>query len=116
MIHAETNKSEQFNAFAHWSFFGQQGEIAENMRHEQRKLIKYNHLVANMVILYNVHEMTRVLSALREEGVEITLEILAGRRSKAYPRVPNGHDLPFSCALRRPSWPVRCGCSHAAFP
>ena len=48
------------------------------MRHEQRKLIKYNHLVANMVILYNEHEMTRVLSALREEGVEITPEILAG--------------------------------------
>lgn len=52
-IHAATNKSEQFNDFSKWLMFG--GEvIAENLRHEQRKVIKYNQLVANMVILYNV--------------------------------------------------------------
>ncbi|KVD76331.1 hypothetical protein WI89_06975 [Burkholderia ubonensis] len=45
-IHAATNKSEQFNDFAKWLMFG--GEvIAENVRHEQRKVIKYNQLVAN---------------------------------------------------------------------
>ncbi len=44
VIHAETNKSEQFNGFAKWSFFGGGGIIAENLRHEQRKIIKYNHL------------------------------------------------------------------------
>jgi hypothetical protein len=32
--------------------FGGEGVIAENVRHEQRKVIKYNHLVANIVILY----------------------------------------------------------------
>lgn len=53
-IHAATNKSEQFNDFAQWLMFGGEGVIAENVRHEQRKVIKYNHLVANMVILYNV--------------------------------------------------------------
>jgi TnpA family transposase len=78
VIHAETNKSEQFNAFAKWSFFGGQGIIAENIRHEQRKVIKYNHLVANLVILHNVDGMTRVLKALKEEGVEVTPEVLAG--------------------------------------
>jgi hypothetical protein len=31
-----------------------EGVIAENLRHEQRKIIKYNHLVANLVILHNV--------------------------------------------------------------
>ncbi|MBI2747416.1 MAG: Tn3 family transposase [Burkholderiales bacterium] len=78
VIHAETNKSEQFNGFAGWSFFGGEGIIAENIRHEQRKVIKYNHLVANMIILHNVVGMTRVLQELRDEGVEITPEILAG--------------------------------------
>ncbi len=78
VIHAETNKSEQFNGFAGWSFSGGEGIIAENIRHEQRKVIKYNHLVANMIILHNVVGMTRVLQELRDEGTEITLEILAG--------------------------------------
>lgn len=78
VIHAETNKSEQFNGFAGWSFFGGEGIIAENIRHEQRKVIKYNHLVANMIILHNVVGMTRVLQELRDEGTEITQEILAG--------------------------------------
>ena len=77
-IHAETNKSEEFNAFAKWSFFGGDGVIAENIRHEQRKVIKYNHLVANMVILHNVSGMTKVLKELREEKHDITEEVLAG--------------------------------------
>jgi hypothetical protein len=41
-------------------------------------VIKYHHLVANMIILHNVVGITRVLQALRDEGTEITLEILAG--------------------------------------
>ena len=78
VINAETNKSEQFNAFAHWSFFGGGGVIAENLRHEQQKLVKYNHLVNNMIVLHNVVGMTRILKELRDEGVEITPEILEG--------------------------------------
>lgn len=50
-LHAATNKSEEFNNFTKWLFFGGEGVIAENVRHEQRKAIKYNHLVANLVIL-----------------------------------------------------------------
>jgi TnpA family transposase len=78
VIHAETNKSEQFNGFAKWSFFGGDGIIAENLRHEQRKIIKYNHLVANMVILHNVVGMTRVLKEMNAEGYVITPEMLGG--------------------------------------
>lgn len=78
VIHAETNKSEQFNAFAGWSFFGGDGIIAENIRHEQVKVIKYNHLVANMIILHNVAGMSQVLKELRDEGLDITGEVLAG--------------------------------------
>jgi TnpA family transposase len=67
-IHAATNKSEEFNQFAQWAFFGGQGVIAENVRHEQRKVIKYNHLVANMLILNNVHRMSKILSDLQRSG------------------------------------------------
>ncbi|MGF6383251.1 TnpA family transposase [Paraburkholderia atlantica] len=46
-IHAATNKSEQFNDFAKWLVFGGEGAIAESVRHWQRKVTKYNDLVAN---------------------------------------------------------------------
>jgi len=75
-IQAATNKSEEFNEFVKWTAFGNSGTIPENLRHEQRKIIKYNHLVANMLILYNVDEMTRVLSDLLQEGYPITPEVL----------------------------------------
>jgi TnpA family transposase len=77
-INAATNKSEEFNDFVKWLFFGGDGIISENIRHEQRKVIKYNHLVANMVILHNVHEMTRVLKTLQAKGHVLTEEILRG--------------------------------------
>ncbi len=75
-IHAATNKSEQFNDFAQWLMFGGEGVIAENVRHEQRKVIKYNHLVANMVILYNVQWMSRKLKELQEKGHPVDAEVL----------------------------------------
>lgn len=78
VIHAATNKSEQLNGFLKWSFFGGDGIIPENIRHEQRKVIKYNQLVANMVIFHNVVSISRVLRDLQEEGFEITPEIAAG--------------------------------------
>jgi TnpA family transposase len=78
VVHAATNKNEEFNDFVKWSFFGGEGIIAENVRHEQRKIIKYNHLVANMLILHNVEQMSRVLRTLRQEGQPIDKELLAG--------------------------------------
>lgn len=75
-IQSATNKSEQFNDFVKWLFFGGEGIIAENMRHQQRKIIKYNHLVANMVILHNADTMTRVLQALSKDGIQITPGLL----------------------------------------
>jgi TnpA family transposase len=53
-IQGATNKSEAFNKFIQWVSFGGGGLIAENDRDEQRKLIKYNHLVANCLIFHNV--------------------------------------------------------------
>lgn len=77
-IQAATNKSEEFNQFIKWLFFGNQGIIAENVRHEQRKVVKYNQLVANLAILHNVEAMTGVLKEMQEEGWPISEEILAG--------------------------------------
>lgn len=77
MIFGATNKSEEFHAFTKWLFFGNEGIIEENHRPQQHKIIKYNQLVANMVILYNVEKMTHVIKELQAEGWEITPEVLA---------------------------------------
>ncbi len=76
-IQAATNKSEAFNKFIQWVSFGGGGLIAENDRDEQRKLIKYNHLVANCLIFHNVYSLTRVLHELAAEGYEIEAEAVA---------------------------------------
>jgi len=75
VIFAATNKSEEFNQFTDWVAFANK-TIPENMRHEQSKIIKYNHLIANMIMLYNVDAMTRVFNDLAEEGYEITEELI----------------------------------------
>ena len=77
LVHSATNKSEEFNQFSQWLFFGNDSIIAENVRHEQRKIIKYNQLVANLVILHNVEGMSAVIQDLEQEGHSITPEMLA---------------------------------------
>lgn len=77
-VQSATNKSEEFNGFSQWLMFGGEGVIAENLRHEQRKIIKYNHLAANLVILHNVNAMTQVLNELKQEGFKITDRLVAG--------------------------------------
>jgi len=76
MILGAMNKSEDFNRFVQWIAFGGQGVIAENNRDEQRKLIKYNHLVANCLIFHNVQSMTKALHLLIKEGLEVKDETL----------------------------------------
>lgn len=77
-ISAATNKSEAFNQFIKWAFFANDGLIDETVRHEQQKLIRYNHIVANMTMYHNVQQMQRVLVDLRKEGWEITQEMIEG--------------------------------------
>jgi len=57
--------------------FGGDGVIRQNNREEQRKIIRYNHLVANLVVFHNVVNMTRVLQALIDEGYPVTPDIIA---------------------------------------
>ena len=75
-IHAAQNKCEGFNQFAQWAYFGADA-IEDNVRDNQIKIIKYNHLVANLVIFHNCHTMTRALKEIEAEGVALTPELLA---------------------------------------
>ena len=76
-IQAATNKSEAFNGFAKWIAFGNDGIIRENSREEQRKIIKYNHRVANCLIFYNTCMLTHIIEDLINEGYVIEKETLA---------------------------------------
>ena len=65
-IQGATNKSEALNRFLKWTFFGGEGIITENSRDEQRKTIKYNHLVANCLIFHNLCSLTRLVQHLEQ--------------------------------------------------
>jgi TnpA family transposase len=76
-IQGATNKSESFNHFVQWLSFGGEGVITSNNREEQRKMIRYNHLVANCLIFYNVYEISRILSELKQEGYPLDTNAVA---------------------------------------
>lgn len=48
------------------------------MRFSQRKIIKFNHLLANMLIFHTVAHQTKVVNKLRVEGMEIPDQVLSG--------------------------------------
>ena len=62
-IQAATNKSERFNQFVQWVSFGGDSVIAENTRDEQRKFVKYNHLVANLLVFHNIVTLSNRLQS-----------------------------------------------------
>jgi TnpA family transposase len=76
LIQGAVNKSEAFNGLAKWVGFGHSGTIFTNSRDEQRKIIKYNHLVSNCLIFYNVFEISRILQELIGEGYGIDEEVM----------------------------------------
>ncbi|NME72865.1 Tn3 family transposase [Flammeovirga aprica] len=67
-IHQGTVKSEEFNHFTKWVSFGSNSTIRENRRYEQLKIIKYNHLVTNAIILYNTYQMSKILDKMIKDG------------------------------------------------
>lgn len=77
-IQAATCKSEEFNQFVSWIRFGGGGVISDNMRPNQKKIIRFNHLLANMIIFHNVVYQTKAINKLRSRGIEIPDEVLAG--------------------------------------
>ena len=77
MIHAGTCKSEEFNQFISWVRFGDGGIVGDNLRFNQQKIIKFGHLVANMLILHVTANMTKVVNTLKKEGLAISDNVLA---------------------------------------
>lgn len=76
-VHAATNKNEAFNNFIQWVGFGSGGMIPSNDRAEQRKLVKYMHLVANCVIFHNVQAVSQILHTLQQTGEPVAPETIA---------------------------------------
>jgi TnpA family transposase len=76
-IQAATNKSERFNQFVQWVSFGGDNVIAENTRDEQRKFIKYNHLVANLLVFHNIVTLSRALDRLQADALKASDQALA---------------------------------------
>jgi TnpA family transposase len=75
LIQSATNRCESFNKFAPWVYFASD-LIQENVRDEQLKVIKYNHLIANLLIFHNCQSMTQALKELQDEGMVLTREML----------------------------------------
>jgi TnpA family transposase len=75
IIQAAQNKCEGFNKFAQWAFFGAD-TIQDNVRDNQLKIIKYNHLIANLLIFHNCRTITLALKELETKGVRLTPELL----------------------------------------
>ena len=77
VINTATTKSERFNKFVQWVAFGGDSVIAENVRDEQRKFIKYNNLVANLLAFHNLVAMTNASRRMEAEGLEVRDECVA---------------------------------------
>jgi len=76
-IQRATNKSESFNNFAKWIAFGNAGIIPTNNRREMRKYLKYNHLLANIIIFANVALLSQAMNELVSEGHIINPDAVA---------------------------------------
>ena len=54
------------------------GKLDDNLRFNQNKIIKFNHLLANMLIFHTVVHQTKGINKLRDQGIDIPSEILSG--------------------------------------
>jgi TnpA family transposase len=77
VIQAATNKCEAFNKYVDWVSFGGAGLLSQGTRDEQRKFIKYNHLVANLLAFHMLVNMTQALQRIQQGGHTIDLAALA---------------------------------------
>nr|WP_240778030.1 transposase [Nonomuraea basaltis] len=73
-VTAATNKVESYNGFSKWLGFG--GVLADNDPEEQEKLIKFNTLLANLVVFHNALDISDIVRQLVAEGWQITADQL----------------------------------------
>jgi len=77
-ITVETNKVESYNAFTEWLTFGNPYTIvASNDPEEHEKAVKYTDILANVIMLQNVIDMSDIILELHEEGYPIIEQELA---------------------------------------
>jgi TnpA family transposase len=115
-IQGATNKSEALNRFLKWIFFGGEGIITENSRDEQRKAIKYNHLVANCLIFHNLCSLTRLVRRLEHRGESVPEDAHRAHqpfrrlhpqpRSKTAPARLRLHPKIHCLRQLKPKWPI----------
>ena len=69
-----------FNKYAQWVSFGSAGLATAAERDEQRKMVKYDYLVANLLIFHTAVSTTQALEQIAAggKGAAITPEALAG--------------------------------------
>jgi TnpA family transposase len=68
---------ESYNGFAKWIFFGNEGVIADNDPDDHEKAIKFNDLVANLVILSTTLDISAAVNRLLAQGFPVYAEDLA---------------------------------------
>ncbi len=103
----------------------QKSSCSEAVRDEQRKFIKYNHLVANLLIYHNVVTMTKALQRLTVDGHTFDEALVSsvspyqtehinrfGRYGFKHDRVPEPLDSVRILILRMP--PRQAGSAAAA--
>lgn len=73
-ITESTNKTETYNAFMKWILFGGDGVIRENDLDEQTKVVKYNELLANILIFQNTVDMMDSIKKLNNYEIEVSKE------------------------------------------
>lgn len=71
-ITATTNKVEAFHNFSEFFRFGGLGILQTNDPEEQEKRLKYGTLIANVVMLQNVIDMTNIINQAVADGYIIT--------------------------------------------
>ncbi|MFT4668292.1 MAG: TnpA family transposase [Salibacteraceae bacterium] len=74
-IQASTTKIESFNSFSDWVTFGGK-TLRTGDPVEMEKRIKYADLIANIVMLHNVIDLTDVLNEMNAEGETVTKELV----------------------------------------
>ena len=74
-IQASTTKVESFNNFSDWVTFGGK-TLRTGDPVEMEKRIKYADLIANIVMLHNVIDLTDVLNEMNAEGETVTGELV----------------------------------------
>ena len=74
-IQASTTKVESFNNFSDWVTFGGK-TLRTGDPVEMEKRIKYADLIANIVMLHNVIDLTDVLNEMNAEGETVIGELV----------------------------------------